>query len=104
MFELLEVFGHSPGEKNVTGIGAIHHSLRHVDAGTGDISAAVHINYATHWPTVNPHPQGKVTVLLLYCATDLKGAFHRIFGAMIKDQRHSVPGRDFEKSFFAFRL
>ena len=40
MFELLQVLGHSLREKNVTGIAAIHHSLRHVDACAGNIGAA----------------------------------------------------------------
>src|SRR4051812_31137457 len=94
MFELLEIFGHSPGGKNVTGIGAIHHSLRHVNAGTGDVSLAVYIYHAADWPAVDAHAHGKFCVLLFNRTTDLERAFHWIFGAVIKDQRHPVAGRD----------
>ena len=37
MFVFLQIFGHVFGDKNVSGVPAIHDSLRHVDAGAGEI-------------------------------------------------------------------
>ena len=34
---MLEIVGHMPREENVTGVAAIHHALRDVDARAGDV-------------------------------------------------------------------
>ena len=52
-----EVFSHMFGEENVSGVAAIHHSLRDVDPGAGEISPFVYINNAADWSAVNSHPK-----------------------------------------------
>ena len=60
MFELLEVFRDPLGEQNVAGIAAIHHPLRHVDTGAGDIGAPVYIDYPADRAAVHTHAQPQV--------------------------------------------
>ena len=55
VFVLLEVFRHTLGEQDVPGIAAIHHPLRHVDAGAGDIGALVYIHYPADRAAVHAH-------------------------------------------------
>ena len=50
-----QIIGHMLGEKNVAGVAAIHHPLRHVDAGTGHIGATIHIDHAADRAAV-AHP------------------------------------------------
>ena len=53
---LREIIGHAFANENVTGIAAIHHPLRDVDAGAGDVFALVHIGDVMHRTAVNAHP------------------------------------------------
>ena len=49
-------------KKNVTGIAAIHYSLRDVDSGAGDIGSPVYIGHFVDGPTVNSHAYLKFRV------------------------------------------
>ena len=51
-----QVFGYMLGEQNVTGITAIHHALRDVDSGAGDISLLVQVTDLIDRAAVNTHP------------------------------------------------
>jgi len=41
-------------------------------------------------------------MLFLQCATDLRRAFHQIFRAVVKNERHAIAGGEFQQSVFAF--
>ena len=60
VFELLEVFRDPLGEKNVAGIAAIHHSLRHVDARAGHVRPFVYIHYAADRAAVHAHAHPQI--------------------------------------------
>src|SRR6266480_3059550 len=89
------------GEQNVAGIAAIHHPLRHVDPGTGEIGPFVYINKTADWPAVNSHPKLQARMFLERMA-DLNRALRRRFRARVKDQRHPVAGRDFKQTARGF--
>ncbi len=52
-----EIIGHALGQQNVARIAAIHHPLRHVDPGPGDIHTIVDINDFVYRAAVNAHAQ-----------------------------------------------
>ena len=52
---LCKIIGHAFGQENVTGITAIHHSLRDVNAGAGDVLALVHVGDVMDRAAVNSH-------------------------------------------------
>ena len=92
MVVLLQVFCHMSGEKNVTGIAAIHDPLRHVDARPGDIGPPVYIGHLADRSAVNAHPHCDLRMTLERLC-DLERALRRLFGAVAKDQCHSIAGR-----------
>ena len=53
---LHQIIRHMLREENVPGVAAIHHPLRHVDPGPGDVVAPAHIGHFAHRPAVNAHP------------------------------------------------
>ncbi len=98
---LRKIIGHAFGKENVTGITAIHHPLRDVDAGAGDVLALVHIGHVMDRAAVNSHAHGQ-TRLCTQPLTDLERALHRIFDGAGEDQRHAVTCR--KKDELARRL
>src|SRR6202011_453073 len=56
---LREVVGHALRHQNVSGIAAIHHSLRDVNSGTGNVRPVVDIFNLIDWAAVDTHPQPK---------------------------------------------
>ena len=89
---LHQIIRHVLGEKNVPGVAAIHHPLRHVDAGPGDVGAPAHVGHLAHRSAVNAHPHRKFRMLLERFG-DLERAPGRFFRAVAKDQRHPIAGR-----------
>ena len=89
---LLQIFRHMFGEQDVPGIAAIHHPLRHVDSGPGDVGPPAHIGHFAHRPAVNAHPHRNLRMLPERLG-DLERAPSRLFRAVAKDQRHAVAGR-----------
>ena len=71
------------------GIAAVHHPLRDVDTGSGDVLPLIHIGDVMDRAAVNAHPD-RQSRLRTQNLTDLKGAFHRIFHRAGEDQRHPV--------------
>src|SRR5437016_13979783 len=93
LFVSFEIFGNVSGEKNVSGVAAGHHPLRCIKAITGKVGLTVHIDHATDWPAVHSH--SKLYLRAVFeSATDLERAFHWLFRALVKNQRHPVTGRD----------
>ena len=73
------------------GVAAIHHPLRHVDASPSDVGPPAHVGHLTYRPAVNAHSHAKFRVLP-ECFGDLERTARRLFGAVMKDQRHAVAG------------
>ncbi len=89
---LHQIIGHVLREKDVPGVAAIHHPLRHVDAGPGDVGAPAHIGHFAHRPAVNAHPHRNFRMLPQRFG-DLQRAAGRFFRAVVEDQRHPIAGR-----------
>ena len=90
-----QVFGHMFGEKNVPGVTATHHPLRHVQTGPGQIGPIIHIDHSADRSAVNAHAQLQARMVLARAA-NLDRALRRRFGTGVKDQRHAIPGCDLE--------
>ena len=87
-----QIIRHVLGEKNVSGVTTIHHPLRHVDPGPGDVGPPAHVGYLAHRAAVNAHAHRKLRMFLKrFC--NLERAAGRFFRAVAKDQRHAVAGR-----------
>src|SRR5438034_8669310 len=83
--------------KNVPGVPAIHHSLRHVETRSSEIRTTGHVDHAANRPAVDSHAELQARALFER-ATDLNRALRRCFWAGIKDQRHSVAGGDLDQT------
>lgn len=84
-----EIFGNTLGNKNMTRITAIHHSLCNVNSSACNVSSAVYVPNFINWPTVNPH--SKLHPRMLFkLFTDLDCAPDRRFGAIEEYQSHSI--------------
>src|SRR5207249_9667704 len=97
------IVGHAFGEKKLPGVAAVHHPLRHIKTGTGKVGLAVHIDHAADWATVHSHSKSYLRVVF-ESAADLERAFHWLFRALVKNQRHPVTGRNFNQAARAFSL
>jgi hypothetical protein len=93
-----QIIRHVLGEENVASVAAIHHPLRHVDAGPGDVGAPAHVGHLAHRSAVNAHAHGKFRVLLK-CLGNLERAPGRFLCAVMKDQRHPVASRQPDELF-----
>ena len=89
---LHQIIGHVLREEDVPGIAAIHHPLRHVDAGPGDVGAAAHVGHFAHRPAMDSHPDRKFRMLPQRFG-DLERAPRRFLRAVVEDQRHPIAGR-----------
>ena len=89
------------GEKNVPGVTAIHHPLGQIKTGAGKIRTIIHVDHTADWPAVNSHAQLKARVVL-ECTADLHRASRRRFRTGVKDQRHTIAGRDFKQTARGF--
>ena len=87
-----QIIRHVLGEKDVPGIAAIHHPLRHVDARPGEVGAPAHVGHLAHRSAVNAHAHRKFRVLLERLG-NLERAPGRFLRAVAKDQRHPITGR-----------
>jgi hypothetical protein len=59
-----EIISQMFGEKDVTGITAIHYSLGHVDSSTRDVRASADVDDFADRPAVNAHPDQNTRTLL----------------------------------------
>ena len=94
MFVFFQIFGDVLGDKNVSGISAIHHPLRHVEAGTGEIGVTIHIYHPADRAAVHAHSNLQAW-MRLERATDFNRALRRRFLTGVEDQRHAVAGWNF---------
>ena len=65
---LFQIVGHVLGEQNVTRITAIHHPLRDVDPGSGDIGLLVQITDFIDRAAVNAHPHPQFGMMFEFSA------------------------------------
>ena len=61
---LFQIIGDMFRKKDVTGIAAIHHPLRDVDSGAGDVGLFVQVGNFVDRPTVNSHSNAKLGMTL----------------------------------------
>src|SRR5712692_2603396 len=97
LFVSFEIFGDVSGEKNVSGVPAAHHALRHIKTGTGKVGLTVYIDHAADWAAVHSHSK-LYTRVFSESATDLERTFHWLFRALVKNQRHPVTGGDLDQA------
>ena len=99
---LAEVLGNMRGEKNMPGIAAIHHSLRHVDSGTGYIHFLINIRDSVDRAAVNSHPQLD-TRMILQRSADLERTPGRFFRTVEENERHPIAGWHSDEFASSFR-
>ena len=87
-----QIIRHVLGEEDVPGVAAIHHPLRHVDAGPGDVGPPTHVGHLAHRPAVNAHPHRNLR-MFLKCFRNLERTAGRFLRAVAEDQRHAITGR-----------
>src|SRR6266496_5494512 len=90
---MLQIFGDMLREQNMSGITALHHAPRHVNAGPSHIRALVYVDNPANWSAMYAHPQPQFW-MFFERTTYLQRALNRRFGSRIKDQRHPVAGRN----------
>jgi hypothetical protein len=73
----------------VTGVSAIHHSLRDVNTSTGDVRLLVQIRDFIDRAAMNPHPHTKLG-MILKLLTDFQRAQDRRFRAVAKNQSAAI--------------
>ena len=78
----------------MSGVPAIHHPLRHVEAGTGEIGMTIHIYHPADRTAVHAHSNLQAW-MRLERATDFNRALRRRFLTGVEDQRHAVAGWNF---------
>ena len=83
------------------GVAAGHHALRHIKTGTGKVGLTVYIDHAADRAAVHSHSKLYLPVFF-ESATDFERAFHRLFRALVKNQRHPVAGGNFNQTTRGF--
>src|ERR1700720_1621288 len=94
---LLQIFGDSLRQQDMTGVATIHQPLGEINPDPGRVYSIVYIRYRAHWPAVDTHANWQIR-MVSQNAADFHGALDRLLGTVIKDERHSVAGRNFLQS------
>src|SRR5437867_7034438 len=90
-----------PGQKNVSGIAAIHDALRHIDPWSRDVRLVINIGDLIDWAAVHSHPQLDMR-MLLQCSADLERTSHRLFRAVEEKERHPIASRHSDEFALCF--
>jgi hypothetical protein len=98
---MFQVFGDVPRNQNVTSVAAVHHALRDVDAGTGNVCLLVEISDDIHRPTVNAHANANLP-MFLQLAANFERTENRRFRSRSKYKRASVASWQTQKFSFRF--
>src|SRR5437667_11273965 len=80
------------GQKNVSSIAAIQHTLRDIDPCPCHIGFVVNIGDSVDRAAVHSHPQLDARTIL-QSSVDLEGTSHRFFRAVKESERHPVSSR-----------
>src|ERR1051325_2860380 len=94
---LLQIFGHSLGQQDVTGVPAIHQTLGDIDTDSGGVDATVNISDRANWAAVHAHAHRQIGIMFQNAA-DLYRALDRLLGTILKNERYAVPGRNLLES------
>src|SRR5713226_5731372 len=89
---LHEIVCHAPREKNMSGISAIHHSLRDVNARTRDVRLVVQVGDFIYRAAVNSHADVKLWLFLELLA-DFQRAQNWRFRTVAKNERATIASR-----------
>ena len=89
---LAKILCHVRGQKNMSGIAAIHHSLRNIDPRTGYVRFLINIRDSVDRTAVNSHPQLDVR-MILQCSANLERTPGRFFRTVEESKRHPIAGR-----------
>ncbi len=89
---MLEIVCHAPREKNMSGISAIHHSLRDVNARTRDVRLVVQVGNFIYRAAVNSHADVKLWLFLELLA-DFQRAQNWRFRTVAKNERATIASR-----------
>src|SRR5205823_14860661 len=81
----------------VAGNAAVRHPLGHVTTTGREISPFVYVDPAASWPAVDSHPKLQARMFLKR-ATDLHRTLCGRFRSGVKNQRHSIAGRNFKQT------
>ena len=57
---LLQIFSHSLGQQDVTGVPAIHQTLGDIDTDSGGVEATVNISDRANWAAVHAHAHRQI--------------------------------------------
>src|SRR5439155_7203714 len=87
-----QIFRYMRGQKNVSGIAAIHDALRHIDPWSRDVRLVINIGDLIDWAAVHSHPQLDMR-MLLQCSADLERTSHRLFRTVEEKKRHPIASR-----------
>jgi hypothetical protein len=87
-----QIFRHVRGQKNMSGIATIQHSLRNIDSRACNIRFFVNVGHSVDRTAVNSHPQPNAQ-MVLQCSANLERTPHRFFQTMEENQRHPIAGR-----------
>ena len=85
----------------MAGVATIHHALRDVDSGAGNVGAVVHVGCPADRPTVNTHPDFQSGMFEQSFAR-LDCAPNRRIRCAGESQSHSVSGRKTNEFFGGF--
>ena len=89
---LLQIVGDTFREQNVAGVATVHDSLRHVDAGAGDIRPLADIDDTTHRSAVDSHPHLQIR-MILEGFTNLQRTDDGRIRRAGKDKSHAIASR-----------
>ena len=81
----------------MTGVPTIHQTLGDIDADSGRVNATVNVRDRAHRAAVHPHAHREIGIMFQNAA-DLYRALDRLLGAILKNERHTVPRRNFPES------
>lgn len=99
--ELFQIIREPFRQQDVTGVTAIGHALRDVDAGAGDIPLLAEVSHLFNRPAMDAHPNAQLRVFVQF-ARNFDGAAHRRLRMIPKHQGTAVASR--QPHQFSFTL
>src|SRR6266404_2007629 len=87
----------------MTGVTAIHHPLRDIDASPSKVRPVVYVRNLVDWSAVNAHANGDIWMVSQRVAY-FEGAPSRLLRALEKQKRHAISSRQTNQFllFFSF--
>src|ERR1700730_14203201 len=89
---LLQIASDALGEKDVSSIATIHHSLRDVDASAGNVRLCVQVSDFVDGTTVNSDADAKLG-MIFECFADFQRAQHWCLRIISENERATITGR-----------